>query len=90
MQQLGHAEMVALSRMYERWAFTEERLTPEQRTKLMVWSADYERIAAHVGERWIASDPQADDPIAFVARQELRAQPPTDEPVKFRHGGGTC
>lgn len=73
MRTLDYAEMLALAGMYERWALSEETIAPDQRTKLIVWSADYERIAAHVGEGWTASDPQPDDPAAFVARQELRA-----------------
>lgn len=73
MRSLDHAEMLALAGMYERWALSEEDITPDQRTKLIVWSADYERVAAHVGERWTASDPQADDPIAFMAKLERRA-----------------
>ena len=75
MATLDHIEMVALMEMYERWAFTEPNITPEQRTMLIQWSADYEAIARHSGRDWVASNPESPvDAIAFVARKEVRAR----------------
>lgn len=75
MATLDFVEMVALSEMYERWGLTEDRLDPEHRTKLMQWSADYERIAAYSGFDWQATDPESPpDLIAFLAREEVRHQ----------------
>lgn len=72
---LSFEEMVALGRMYERWALTEPNITPDQRTKLIEWSSDYERIAEYAGPGWEASLAQDGlDVVAFVARSERRAQ----------------
>jgi hypothetical protein len=49
---LGYCEMLALSEMYERWALFEENISPDWRTKLIQWSADYEQIAEYAGEDW--------------------------------------
>ena len=69
MATLDYEEMVALSEMYEDWALNEEKLDPDQRTKVILWSADYERIAEHVGPGWKASAPEEPpDLIAFLAR----------------------
>jgi hypothetical protein len=75
MATLDFIEMVALSEMYERWAFTEPKLDGDQRTKLIQWSCDYERIAEFCGQAWKASAPEVDSgAIAFVARLEARAR----------------
>jgi len=75
MATLDYVEMVALAEMYERWAFTEPNITPEQRTMLIQWSADYEIIAAYSGCGWVASDPESPvDAITFVAREEVQAR----------------
>ena len=72
LETLDHDEMMALSRMFQRWALEEVRLDGEQRTKLMQWSSDYERIAESAGPNWRASDPGAEpDAMAFTARLEL-------------------
>ena len=75
MATLNYDEMLALSDMYERWVFTEERLTPEQRTRLIQLCADYERIAEYVGCDWTARDPGSGvDAIQFVARLERQTK----------------
>jgi len=57
--ELDHADMVALSGMFRRWAIYEtgDWVTPSRRTGLIKWSADLERIAEWVGEGWKASEP---------------------------------
>jgi hypothetical protein len=75
MATLDHIEMVALSNMFERWAPTEERITPDHRTMLIELCADYGRIAEFCGEGWMAPEPEnPPDAIAFMARAEARAQ----------------
>ena len=45
LEELDHADMVALSHMFQRWAIDEENIEPENRTELIQWSADLERLA---------------------------------------------
>ena len=52
--QLDYEDMIALSGLYRRWAIYETRFSPEQRTRLIAWSADLERLAEWVGEGWRA------------------------------------
>ena len=57
-----------------------ERLSPESRTELLLWSADLERIAAWVGYHWRAPYPPY--PIAlgkFLAKMEIAARTCEDE-----------
>jgi hypothetical protein len=70
---LDHADMVALSGMFRRWAIRERSTTPEQNTRLIEWSADFERLAEWVGPKWCASDP-SDEPdiLKFMATLERR------------------
>ena len=72
---LDYDEMIALSGMFRRWAIYEPTFSPEQRTELMTWSADYERIAAWVGKGWRAPpSPSPDIPLyKFIARLERDA-----------------
>lgn len=71
---LDYDEIIALAQMYERWALTGDGITPEERTKLIQWSSDYERIAAFAGPGWSAPKHDPSDPIVFVARSEFRAK----------------
>jgi hypothetical protein len=50
-KELDYEDMIALSGMFRRWALYEEKFSPERRTGLMLWSSDFERIAAWVGKR---------------------------------------
>lgn len=50
---------------------TETKISGEQRTKLVQWSADYEAIAAYAGPGWVATDPTRPRLMGFVAEQEL-------------------
>ena len=52
--QLDHADMVALAGMFRRWAIYETDVTPERRTELIKYSADFERLAEWVGSDWRA------------------------------------
>jgi len=67
--ELDYEDMIALSGLYRQWAIYETRFTPEQRTKLIAWSADLERLAEWVGERWQASGPSPEMPmLTFLAK----------------------
>ena len=70
MRRLDHDDMVALAVLYCDWANNEARISDDQRTKLIQWSADYERIAAYAGPGWRASHPE-EPPSAevFLARR---------------------
>jgi hypothetical protein len=70
-RELDHRDMVALSGMFRRWAIYEDDVSPDDRTKLIEHSADYERLAEWVGPHWHASDPSEHVPITkFVATLE--------------------
>ena len=74
--ELDYADMVALSGMFRRWAIYEsdESITPEHRTWLIEYSADFERIAEWVGEGWRATEPSEQLPlIKFIADWERRS-----------------
>ena len=68
-EELDYRDMVALSGLFRQWALYETRFTPEKRTRLIAWSADLERLAEWVGEKWRASDPSPEMPLlVFLAR----------------------
>jgi hypothetical protein len=67
---LNHSDMTALAGMFHRWALTEESISPDQRTVMIEWSADYERIAAFCGPNWKASEVRR-GVMAFLAQAEL-------------------
>jgi hypothetical protein len=61
--QLDHAEMLGLAEMFERWAFEEQGITDDRRTRLIQYCVDLERIAAWVGpDHW----PSGDGPRTFL------------------------
>lgn len=73
MDTLSYAEMEAVANMFTRWALSEQELEPDQRTKLIELSSDYERIAAYCGHAWTASSPEyPPDALVFTARLELK------------------
>ena len=67
---LSYEDMLSLANMLHRWALTEDRISPDHRTRLMLLSADYERIAEFVGPGWQAIEGTACDAMAFLAQQE--------------------
>jgi hypothetical protein len=71
--ELDYEEMIVLSGMFRRWAVYEPRLTPEQRTGMIGWSADLEQIAAWVGKGWQAPDPPERSLFKLMARLEQEA-----------------
>ena len=71
-EELDYEDMIALSGMFRRWALYEQ-FSPENRTGLMLWSADFERIAAWVDEGWRATDPPERPLLRFLATLERNA-----------------
>ncbi|MGC1178402.1 MAG: hypothetical protein WA884_05120 [Methyloceanibacter sp.] len=72
-EELDYEDMIALSGMFRRWAIYESGFTPEQRTGMIAWSSDLERIAAWVGKGWRATDPPERPLLRFIARLERDA-----------------
>ena len=73
--ELDYRDMVALSGMFRRWAIheTAETMSPDRRTRMIQYSADFERIADFVGEGWIASAPSEEMSLPkFLALWERR------------------
>ena len=68
---LSYEEMIALSGLFRRWAVY-ECLTPERRTRTMMWSADFEEIAKWVGIGWRPTEANSGDEmlksLAMAAR----------------------
>ena len=79
--QLDHADMVALAGMFRRWAIYETDVSPERRTELIKYSADYERLAEWVGSDWRARTRVVGRPplMKFLAMRERE----TDNVVDF-------
>ena len=69
--ELAYADMLVLSGLFRRWALYEDALDPSTCTRLICWSADYERLAQWVGPHWVASDP-TDTVTYFIANLERR------------------
>lgn len=72
MQTCDYDDMVALAMLYCDWALNEQKISNEQRTMLMQWSADYERIAAYAGPGWCASQPVEPPPAEVFLARRLR------------------
>jgi hypothetical protein len=72
---LSYAEMIALSKMFDRWAHHERSLSVEQRAKAASLSSDYAAVARIVGPQWTPVDPGPKvDVMQFAARIELGAE----------------
>ena len=79
--ELDYEDMIALSGMFRRWAIYEAGFTPEQRTGLMAWSADFERLADWVGKSWRAANPPERPLLKFIAKLERDAS----RPINLQH-----
>ena len=70
--ELDYNEMLTLAGLFRQWAIGKNTFGPEQRTKLITLSADFEELAQWAGERWRASDPSNEASLLrFFARWEL-------------------
>lgn len=70
---LDYAEMLHLARMFERWAFNESSLTPDQATNCLLTAVDYEAIATWCGPNWKSSDPlKPVSLLPFIAAAEAK------------------
>jgi hypothetical protein len=81
--ELSYADMVVLSGLFRRWALYEYELPPDQCTRLICWSVDYEQLAKWVGPSWVASEP-TDTLIAFLAGLERRSSTIIDASCFFQ------
>src|SRR5262245_20824037 len=70
-------------RVNPEWARAElDQIAPAQRTRLIEWSADFERVAEWVGAGWRANEPpEQPSVIKFVATVERRTRPCSHNPA---------
>jgi hypothetical protein len=54
LETLDYAHLIALSELFLEWVL-DGQVGDESATKVMLWSADYEAIAAYVGPSWRAT-----------------------------------
>jgi hypothetical protein len=80
--ELDYEDMIALSGLYRQWAIYETKFSPEQRTKLIAWSADLERLAKWAGENWRASDPSPEMPLLKFLANWVRSR---SSVIKLEH-----
>jgi hypothetical protein len=71
--ELDCEDMIALSGMFCRWAIYEAKIMSEERTRLIAWSADFERLAVWVGKGWRATNPPEKPLLKFMATMERNA-----------------
>lgn len=74
MEQFDYADMMALAALYQSWALEEELLDGDQRTALIQWSADFERIADYAGPDWKASAPPYPETAEMFLARKIRAE----------------
>ena len=89
--ELDYEEIIVLSGMFRRWALYEPAFTSEQRTNLIAWSADFERIAAWVGQGWIGpSTSSSEMPLLRLLAQLERDANGTIDLLQVKHWLGTA
>ena len=71
MRSLDYDEMLVLASLFEQWAFEEASFSPDQRTLLIQLSTDYQAISDACGANWRATDFSVEDPLVFIAQQDL-------------------
>lgn len=71
MESLNYEEMQALAELYVGWAFNEENIDADWRTKLIQWASDYEAIANFCGSDWKATSALPGEMMGFMARMAL-------------------
>jgi hypothetical protein len=72
--ELDYEEMIALSGICRLMALYDPDWTPEQRTKLSGYSADFEQLAEWVGKGWRASDPSGAAPVCTLLAKRARCR----------------
>ena len=70
---LGYVDLICLSERLRHWALTEDQITADQRTDLMLMAVDYERLSESCGMLW---KPRAPNPkrdfMRFIANARER------------------
>jgi hypothetical protein len=80
--EFDYEDMVALSGLFRLWALYGLQLSPEQRTELIGYSADYEALAHWAGEGWRAADPTGAMPVFTLLARRARNR---SSVVKLEH-----
>jgi hypothetical protein len=70
--EFDYEELIALSGLFRLWALYSPKLSPEQRTEVIGFSADFEALAHWVGESWRASDPSGAMPVFTLLARRAR------------------
>lgn len=70
--ELDYEEMVILSGLFRRWALYNTTYSPDFRTELIGYSADFEQLAQWAGERWRAADPSGALPVSQMLIKRAR------------------
>jgi len=71
-----------LSGIFRRWALYDTTISPDFRTELIGYSADFEQLARWAGERWRAADPSDALP---VLRMLIRRACKRSSVIKLEH-----
>jgi len=80
--EFDYDDMVALSGLFRLWALYGLRLSPEERTELIGYSADYEALVHWAGEGWRAADPSGAMPMFTLLARRARNR---SSVVKLEH-----
>src|SRR5680860_1762481 len=70
--EFDYDDMVALSGLFRLWALYSAKLSPEYRTELIGYSADFEALAHWAGEGWLAADPSGAMPVFKLLASRAR------------------
>jgi len=82
--EFDYADMIALSGLFRLWALYSPKLSPEQRTELIGYSADFEALAQWAGEGWRAADPSCEMPAHKILARRARSR---SSIIKLEHDG---
>jgi hypothetical protein len=80
--EFDYEDMIALSGIFRVWALYDPKLSPEQRTELIGYSADFEALAQWAGEGWRASDPSGAMPVFTLLARRARSR---SSVIKLEH-----
>ena len=80
--EFDYDDMVALSGLFRLWALYSVKLSPEDRTELIGYSADFEALAHWAGEGWRAADPSGAMPVFTLLARRARNY---SSVIKFEH-----
>ena len=70
--EFDYEDMLALSGLFRLWALYSMKFSPEQRTELIGYSADFEELAELAGKDWRASDSSGAMPVFTLLARRAR------------------